>query len=187
MNLNALDASAFVLINQTLSVPALDPVMVFITNYNVLLFLGVYLMIYRAERLPSLVPFGVALVSFGLGDWTAHLIKDQIQRVRPENVLQGVRLLVHRTHSFSMPSNHAANSFAFVAPFYVFSRSRWRHGLLAVAVAVAYSRPYVGVHYPGDVLAGAVYGTVLGGSVAIITRRVLRGRLPVAARPVDLK
>lgn len=187
MLLNDVDASAFNLVNHTLNVPALDPVMVFVTNWNVLLFLGIYLLIYRAERLPSLVPLAVAIVSFVLADWTAHLIKDQIQRIRPSNALEGVHLLVRRTQSYSMPSNHAANTFAFAAPFYVFSRSRWRHALLAVAVAVAYSRPYVGVHYPGDVLAGAVYGTLLGGSIAMITARMLKGRLPERLTRVDLK
>jgi undecaprenyl-diphosphatase len=52
----------------------------------------------------------------------------------------------------------------------------WGWGFLALAVAVSYSRVYVGVHYPGDVLAGAIIGTSIGWLIAAIGDRVGKDR-----------
>lgn len=177
MSLNELDAAAYHFINQTLNVPALDPVMVFITNYNLLLFLGVFLFIFMTEKLPSLVPLAIAVIAFGLADGSASMIKNEIQRVRPCNALNDVNLLVRCSKSFSMPSNHATNCFAVAMPFYVFTKSKIKHMILAIAVLVAFSRPYVGVHYPGDVTVGAIYGSLVGGTLAILCARALKGKV----------
>ncbi|TFG35151.1 MAG: phosphatase PAP2 family protein, partial [Nitrospirales bacterium] len=64
-----------------------------------------------------------------------------------------------------MPSNHAIVAFAFVLPFYWMFKSRVRYLFLTVALLVGFSRVYVGVHYPSDVLTGAVLGVVIGLSV----------------------
>lgn len=175
MSLNELDTAAFFFVNRTLNIPALDPVMVFITNWNVPLMIGVYLFIFHKERLPSLIPFVLAVSAFMIGDWTGNILKHAIQRTRPCNLLEGVNLLVQCRNSFAMPSNHAVNCFAAVAPFYVFSqKSPFRHVLLAIAALVALSRPYVGVHYPGDVLAGAIYGLFVGGTLSLCVVSILR-------------
>ena len=76
-----------------------------------------------------------------------------------------VRLLVGCGKAYSMPSNHAIVAFAFILPFYRMFKSRVRYLFLAVALLVGFSRVYVGVHYPSDVVAGAVLGVVIALSV----------------------
>ena len=82
-----------------------------------------------------------------------------------------MRLLVACTGSFSFPSGHAAASFASASIIGHFSR-RTAIPAFCIAVLVAFSRIYVGVHYPSDVLGGAVWGGVIGGVVILIYQRI---------------
>src|SRR4029077_12959684 len=76
---------------------------------------------------------------------------------------------VPATHSF--PSGHAASSFAAATVLATFA-PRFRAAFFLLAAAIAWSRVYNGVHWPSDVLAGAVLGTVTGLSVVAVSRRV---------------
>jgi len=91
------------------------------------------------------------------------VLKPLVGRIRPCNALppEQCRLLVGRSSAMSFPSAHAANSFA-MATVASWKLSRFAPLLFLVAAAVAYSRVYVGVHYPFDVIAGAIIGALLG-------------------------
>ena len=71
-------------------------------------------------------------------------------------------------------SSHAANTFG-VAVFlsFLFSRKWVTAGLLVWATFVSYSRIYLGVHYPGDVLVGAIVGAGIGSAVWFVSSRLL--------------
>jgi undecaprenyl-diphosphatase len=86
----------------------------------------------------------------------ANVLKLSIMRTRPE-----LDLLVGRPVTSSFPSGHAASSFACATVLGALV-PRLRVPLFVVAALVAWSRVYVGVHYPVDVLAGAVLGTLVG-------------------------
>ena len=90
----------------------------------------------------------------------AQVLKPLIARVRPCVALEGVRLLVGKKTSWSMPSNHAANLTA-VAVIVGFHARRWLWLAIPVAFLTAYTRVYVGVHYPLDVLVGAAVGATV--------------------------
>jgi undecaprenyl-diphosphatase len=131
---------------------------------------------------------------FGLGlaaacVWSADLIafgiKAGVGRARPFETLPGVDALVAATVGYSMPSGHAATSFAgAVIITYLLPRAAAPAFLLAVAFS--FSRVYVGVHYPSDVLAGAALGTAVS-LTAIgllrLRRRTSAGRRRSAGAP----
>ena len=99
---------------------------------------------------------------------SSRVVKPAVARLRPCNepgVQAEVRLLVHCGSGYSFTSSHAANHFAFAA--FVFStlralhrRRRWLWW--AWAASIAYAQVYVGVHYPADILGGAVLGAGVG-------------------------
>lgn len=161
MPLSSLDAALFKAINSGLHVPLLDPLMVFVTNQNPIVFLALFVPFFVREGKHSIIILLLALASFGIADWTGGQLKDIFMRPRPCQTFDEVVLLVKCT-GLSMPSNHAANSFAFALPFVIMSRGRLRWLFLAFAALVAYSRVYVGVHYPGDITVGAVLGSTIG-------------------------
>ena len=71
--------------------------------------------------------------------------------------------------SFSFPSSHATNIFA-AGALLSYTYRRWTAVFLAIASGVAYSRVYIGVHYPSDILAGALLGVGYGLLVAFLWR-----------------
>jgi 4-amino-4-deoxy-L-arabinose transferase-like glycosyltransferase/membrane-associated phospholipid phosphatase len=108
----------------------------------------------------------MAALSLCLGNWlVCDTVKHFISRVRPFNTVPGAIRRIGMGGSFSMPSSHAANWFsATMVLFVYYRRTIW--AMLPLSLLVALSRVYNGVHYPSDVLAGALLGA--GYSIAII-------------------
>ena len=88
-------------------------------------------------------------------------IKPLVARTRPYDLFSEIQILTHLESDFSFPSGHSANSFA--VAWILFRMTKKQYGVTAVAVAalIAFSRLYVGVHYPTDVLAGAAIAIAL--------------------------
>lgn len=107
------------------------------------------------------------IASTGTADFfSSHVIKKSVQRVRPcnDNNLHDVKELVRCGSGYSFTSSHATNHFA-VSFFLLgtlgvrFRRLRW--WLIGWAVSIAYAQVYVGVHYPIDVVSGAILGILI--------------------------
>ncbi len=108
-----------------------------------------------------------AMLVLGLcvGDWVvADAIKHGVARLRPFNRFPDAHVLGGMTGSYSMPSSHALNWFAATIIAFLFYRKSIYY-MLPLAVLVSFSRIYNGVHYPSDVLAGAVIGAGCGAAV----------------------
>jgi undecaprenyl-diphosphatase len=112
------------------------------------------------------------------GDSASFGVKDLFQRARPFEAHPQIHPL-YAVHSSSFPAGHAATAFA-GAVVLAYAVPRLAAPLLAIAALIGFSRVYVGVHYPTDVLGGAAIGVLVGASVAFALRAA-RGR---GLRPV---
>lgn len=106
---------------------------------------------------------GAALVALGIG----QLIGGAIDRARPYEAMTGVHLLVDKTTDFSFPSDHATAAGA-VAVGLLLTNRRWGIVAAALAIVMAFTRVYVGAHYPGDVIAGLALGGVVAAAGAVL-------------------
>jgi undecaprenyl-diphosphatase len=166
----------FRLVNDAWTIPALDPCLIFlgrINDYGVvwLVLLGALAALGgKTDRWAALA--GLAAMVMGLA--FSEVLKSIVMQPRPFVSLTDVRLLVSPPGSYSFPSVNATYAFAAFSGTSLTARRLlgrlpvWGWGFLALAVAVSYSRVYVGVHYPGDVLSGAVTGLSIGWLVAAI-------------------
>jgi undecaprenyl-diphosphatase len=161
------DVWLFRLLNRNMVNPAADDLMVFLTNGRLswpIFFLAALFMVVRKGKTGFLVIL-LALLAVGLSDFVASgILKPLVQRIRPCFALDHVRLLIHQPYSYSFASSHAANSTAVVVITWIFFHrgalvEKFFIGLMILyALAISFSRVYVGVHYPGDILAGMVVG-----------------------------
>ena len=165
---NSLNHKLFLAVNHS-ALPFLDFVMPGITFlggsllvYPYLLLLAIlYALDKRFMPVRYLAVYAAAtILSLGV----EALLKDYFHVPRPTAAigLESVRVLGHVSKSFSLPSGHAV--FSFMTAFVLgYGRSlRWKAPLYTCAVLVAWSRIYVGAHYPLDVAVGGGVGAVCG-------------------------
>lgn len=132
-----------------------------------------------------------AIVTVSIGDMvSSSFVKYLFNRTRPCNLpaLQNyIRVLVaYRPQSPSFTSSHAANHFAMAMFFFLTLKPyihRWAWCFMGWAALISYAQVYVGVHYPGDVLGGAVLGCLIGGGTGMLFNKKIRlpERKPVPA------
>jgi undecaprenyl-diphosphatase len=116
--------------------------------------------------------FLLTAVAVVLADTTALALKRVFERPRPYVPFPDPEPLVGTGFDYAFPSGHAATSFAGAT---VLSRAgpRLAPAFFLLAAAVAWSRVYVGVHYPSDILGGAVLGVLVGGGLVLVAGRAL--------------
>jgi 4-amino-4-deoxy-L-arabinose transferase-like glycosyltransferase len=152
-------------------IPLLDSLMVFITKKGYWFFILLSIFVLIKEKKKAIIPVFLVLIAWGLSDASGNLLKHLIERPRPFYTVEGLRLLVGKGKSFSFPSNHAVTSFCAAMVFTYFFRYL-RIPVFAVASLIAFSRVYVGVHYPSDIIGGALLGIFVALSVIYGTRRI---------------
>lgn len=164
-----LDKQIFLLINKDWAYPWLDSFFIFLTNahkMNLVRFglfpIGVLIWLYfgRKYALRALLVTGLVISASDL--FAYRLVKPAVARTRPSHVVElgGIMRQPKPANGYSFPSNHAINSFAGAATL------SWYYPQLSIlfytyALLISYSRPYVGVHYPFDVIAGAIAGLII--------------------------
>jgi len=166
-----LDRRLFLFLN-SLNHPTLDGFMLAATDMKfwIPFYLWfIYILFKKLEQQAWIALICIALTVLIADQTTSHLLKPLVQRLRPshEPTLQGLVHLVaqpagslYKGGLFGFPSSHAANAFG-VAVFLwlIIGRSyRWTLIGFAVASILAYTRIYLGVHYPLDILTGMMIG-----------------------------
>ena len=158
----------FLFINHSVS-PLLDAVMPAFTllggsNLFPLYFAFLALLwLVRREAMPGSYP-AVYFISFCLSLAAEELLKELFHVPRPPVAIgfDKVRVIGHLSRSFALPSGHAIFAFMTATVIGHGRGWRWQVPLFLLTLLVAWSRVYLGVHYPLDVLAGALVGIVCG-------------------------
>lgn len=147
-------------VQEHLRVPVLDGVMTFITHLGdtgaIWIALALVLLAIPRTRKAGVVCAAALVLNLVL---TNIALKNIIQRIRPYDVMESLKILVEAEHDFSFPSGHTACSFAGAwAMRRTLDKKFWIPAMV-LAVLISLSRLYVGVHYPTDIIGGVIVGT----------------------------
>ena len=179
MSFESLDSRVFKSINQGLASPFLDIFMRLISAKEFWLSLVVLLLIWffwKKDYVKLRYFLFTALTVGALDLLAARWLKPSFARLRPCKLDDFARVVDGCAGSLSFPSNHATNAMAVALIFtYQTGNKLWGIGAIFLAFLVGFSRVYLGVHYPSDVLAGFVLGA-LGAWSALLIRKKYRKR-----------
>ena len=170
-----LDAELFIYLN-SLGVPVFDNFWIFLSYkianiffYSILLFFYFYnkrLKLKFTELVYLLILIAIMIT---ITDQTANLFKDSFQRLRPcynEMIKDSLRLVKDSCGGkYGFFSAHASNSFTLAVFFGLLYKKKFRHLIyisLFYASLISYSRIYLGVHFPLDIIFGATFGIIVG-------------------------
>lgn len=154
-----IDCNILLWIQEHLRCDFLSVIMKFITslgNAGIIWIILTIIMIitpkYRKAGFASAISllFSVLIINLFMKNWIA--------RVRPYEVIAGLELLVDKATDWSFPSGHASSSFASACSILFTGYKKEGTAALIFAFLMGFSRLYVGIHYPSDVLCGALLG-----------------------------
>ena len=159
-----INVDLFFFINHGLQNPLFDLIMPFLTELGsfvamlgacvIVFILSIILKKQKVKKIAIL-----CLFSLLLGGLVAFILKAVIFEPRPFITFDNVRLLVAENDPCAFPSGHTTSTFAVISLLVFKLRDKlWSVILILFAIAIGFSRIYVGVHYPFDVLAGMIIG-----------------------------
>lgn len=160
----SIDLAVLYFFNHSLSNPAFDRFFSTITNVNnwyitYIILWGI--LFFNGGKKGKIAAALVLLLVVASDQTGAKLLKEYFERLRPCNALNDILTPLGCTGSFSFPSNHALNNFAVAMFFYkLYPNLKWV--LFISASLIAVSRVYLGLHYPSDIIGGALLGLAFG-------------------------
>lgn len=163
-------------IAETLRTPLLDHFFVFYTFLGnggwVFITLGVLMLLWSRTRRAGVSTLTAMLLGLLVTNLT---IKPLVARTRPWIAMNAFTALVTSSDLNSFPSGHTCAAFAFSVALSATLPQKWAKATaIAAAALMGFSRLYVGVHFPSDVLAGAVIGAICGVIGALISRKIFK-------------
>lgn len=157
-----IDNSILDFIQQHIVCEPLNKVMVFITELGtgarLWILIGLILLLIKKYRKYGIVIFVSVILSHFIGNVA---IKHIVKRARPCQVNTAIDLIVNRPKSYSFPSGHTFTSFAPATVLFLMNKKIGIPALI-IAALIGFSRMYLYVHYPSDVLCGAILGILVG-------------------------
>jgi undecaprenyl-diphosphatase len=185
--LERLDQQLFLFLNSFNSpfwdkvMAAISGIVIWVPLYiAILIFLG-----FRYRRKFIIIVLFLILAATLADQISVHLFKNVFHRLRPchEPSLEGLVHLVNGSCGglYGFVSSHATNSFNVALLSLLFIRKRWfTIAIILWALIVGYSRIYLGVHYPGDVICGSILGASIGWGIyslySLTDKRILQNR-----------
>ncbi len=160
------DLNLFIWLN-SLGVEKFDDFWIFVTQIEswVPLFSFFFFLIFRFYGWKKgAIVLGSLLITTAATLLFTDLVKESIQRLRPNNVtaLSSIIRVLQKPQDFSFFSGHASSSFT-ITTFMVLAlrnKTKWMYLTVIWPLLFVMSRIYVGVHYPSDILVGAIVGTI---------------------------
>lgn len=148
-------------IQENLSCGFLDTIMPIITDFASAgigwIVIALVLLFFKRTR-PIGITMGIALImGLLIGNLT---LKPLVGRIRPFDVNPAFTLLLERPSDFSFPSGHTLASFEAAMAIFLYHK-KWGIAAFVLAVCIAFSRMYLYVHYPTDVIGGAILGVII--------------------------
>jgi undecaprenyl-diphosphatase len=169
--LEHIDQQLFLFLN-SLNSPFCDQVMWIISSRLtwVPLYLAILIVLGIKYKRKFLVIILMIIIAITLSDRLSFFIKNGIQRLRPchEPDIEGLVHIVkgYRGGLYGFVSAHASNAFMVAVLSLLFIRKKWfTYSMIFWALLVGYSRIYLGVHFPGDVICGSILGIMIGWGV----------------------
>ena len=166
----SINVDLFYFINHNMHNPIFDLIMPLFTHFGGFIFmvciLVAVILFARFTKRNTLKRIAIlALIALLLSDVIVLCLKHIVNEPRPFMVLDNVNLLIVEDDPYSFPSGHTASTFSVITFFVLNMKELVKKHYLAVntaliifALIIPFSRVYVGVHYPGDVFAGALIG-----------------------------
>ena len=148
------------------------------------LYIAILYILIKKYRRKFLILVLIIIVGITLSDQISVLVKNSFHRLRPCHTaaLEGLVHLVKGIcgGAYGFVSSHASNSFMVAVLSFSLIKVRWfTFGMIFWALLIGYSRIYLGVHYPGDVVCGSFIGALVGWGVyqlyQLIERKLLTG------------
>ena len=171
----SLDMNLIRWIHQYFSNTIFDIFMPFITNKNnwELPIIALISLLGFFSGPKGKIALAILIISLSFTDAIcAQILKPFFERIRPSHLnLEGINLLTSKGGKWSMPSNHAANMFSLAVVLSYFYK-KYKTFLITLAILISFSRIYVGVHFPGDVIAGGFIGFFISSSMLTIWGKV---------------
>ena len=160
-------------IREHLTHPFLDTVMPYISSLartgEFWILLAVILLCFKKTRKAGVAMAMAMACGYLIGNMG---MKNLFARIRPYDVTE-VDLLVAKLHDFSFPSGHTLVSVEAATALWYYHR-RWGIAALVLAALIAYSRLYLFVHYPTDVVVGVILGVVIALGACYLTNRLYK-------------
>ncbi|WP_411168907.1 phosphatase PAP2 family protein [Clostridium sp. MB05] len=160
LDISSIDINVLRFISDNLSSQIMDKIMSFITALGngglIWIIIGVILLFSNKYRKIGITMLVALLITSLFGE---VIIKNIVKRPRPFITFPNIKIMIKEPLSYSFPSGHTASSFAaaVVLSHYI---KKWKYLFYSLASLIAFSRLYLLVHYPSDVLGGIILGVV---------------------------
>ncbi|MCR4930569.1 MAG: phosphatase PAP2 family protein [Lachnospiraceae bacterium] len=169
------DATILLWIQETLRNPVCDSIFKFITHLgdNGYFWIGLSLILCIFKKTRKAGIFALVALLFSVIVNNA-LLKNIIGRPRPYEIIAGLECIIKHATDASFPSGHTGSSFAAATAYLLKLPKKISIPTLVMAFLISLSRLYVGIHYPTDVIAGAISGVALGILACLIGEFVIK-------------